>query len=73
MALLVSHTIYKQVLGITGSGNTDQILSAYADSVSQLVKTYCGNSLIDFYSTNKVEHRLWTLNYFLQLTYLQIP
>tara|TARA_Y100000385_G_C13040462_1_gene615019 strand:+ start:99 stop:671 length:573 start_codon:yes stop_codon:yes gene_type:complete len=24
-------------------------------SVNQLVKTYCGNSIIDFYSTNKVE------------------
>jgi hypothetical protein len=23
--------------------------------VSQLVKTYCGNSLVDYYSTNKVE------------------
>tara|TARA_X000001382_G_scaffold118222_1_gene98365 strand:- start:16616 stop:17242 length:627 start_codon:yes stop_codon:yes gene_type:complete len=56
MALLVSHTIYKQVLGITGSGNTDQILSAYADSVSQLVKTYCNNSFVDFYSVAKTEY-----------------
>ena len=33
----------------------DYKLTRIIDSVSELVKTYCGNSIIDYYSTNKVE------------------
>ena len=33
----------------------DYNLSQLITSVSQLIKTYCGNTFVDFYSTNKVE------------------
>jgi len=33
----------------------DYNLSELITSVSQLVKTYCGNTFVDFYSTDKVE------------------
>lgn len=33
----------------------DYNLSQLISSVSQLVKTYCGNSFVDYFSTNKVE------------------
>ena len=37
------------------SPKEDLRLTTLVPSISQLVKTYCGNSLIDYYSTNKVE------------------
>lgn len=54
MADLITLAEYKEVEGIS-SPKEDLRLSTLVPSVSQLVKTYCANSLVDFYSTNKVE------------------
>ena len=54
MANLIDLSTYKDLQGIT-SITSDFILSSLIDSVSELVKTYCGNSIIDYYTTNKVE------------------
>jgi|TARA_B100000282_G_scaffold295008_1_gene273348 hypothetical protein len=54
MADLVTLAEYKEAEGIS-SPKEDLRLSTLVPAVSQLVKTYCGNSLIDHYSTNKVE------------------
>jgi hypothetical protein len=45
---------YKEAEGIS-SPKEDLRLNNLIPSVSQLVKTYCGNSIVDFYSTNKTE------------------
>tara|TARA_B110000503_G_C7151791_1_gene415549 strand:- start:934 stop:1524 length:591 start_codon:yes stop_codon:yes gene_type:complete len=45
---------YKQSEGIA-SPKEDLRLELLIPSVSQLVKTYCGNSIIDYYTTNKIE------------------
>ena len=54
MSDLVTLAEYKEAEGIS-SPKEDLRLATIVPSVSQLVKTYCGNSLIDHYSTNKVE------------------
>ena len=54
MTDLVTLAEYKEAEGIT-SPKEDLRLATLVPAVSQLVKTYCGNSLIDYYSTNKVE------------------
>ena len=54
MADLVTLQDYKDAEGIT-SAKEDLRISALIPSVSQLVKTYCANSIIDFYSNNKIE------------------
>lgn len=54
MANLISLADYKQIEGLTNPKD-DFRINQLIDSVSQLVKTYCGNSIVDFYSTNKVE------------------
>ena len=54
MANLITLADYKQIEGLT-SPKEDLRLASLVPAVSQLVKTYCGNSLIDHYSTNKVE------------------
>ena len=54
MADLVTLEEYKDAENIVTTKD-DTRLSALIVSVSQLVKTYCGNSIIDFYSTNKIE------------------
>ena len=54
MANLITVDTYKELAGISSS-KEDTKLDILVPSVSQLVKTYCGNSIIDFYSTNKVE------------------
>jgi len=54
MANLITLAEYKEAEGIA-SPKEDLRLASLIPAVSQLVKTYCGNSLIDFYSTNKVE------------------
>ena len=54
MADLVTLSDYKDTEGITGP-KEDLRISRIIPSVSQLVKTYCGNSFVDFYSSNKVE------------------
>ena len=45
---------YKESEGIA-SPKEDLRLNNLIPSVSQLVKTYCGNSIIDYYTTNKIE------------------
>ena len=54
MADLVTLQDYKDAEGIT-SAKEDLRISALIPSVSQLVKTYCANSIVDFYSNNKIE------------------
>ena len=54
MADLVTLEEYKDAENIVTTKD-DTRLSALIVSVSQLVKTYCANSIIDFYSTNKTE------------------
>jgi len=54
MADLISLAEYKIAKGIT-STKEDVRLSATIVSVSQLVKTYCANSLIDYFTTPYVE------------------
>jgi len=54
MADLTTLAEYKEAEGIT-SPKEDLRLATIVPAVSQLVKTYCGNSIIDYYSTNKVE------------------
>jgi hypothetical protein len=68
MANLTTFAEYKDAEGIN-SPKDDARLDVLIPAASQLVKTYCGNSIIDFYSTNKSE----TLNvdwdtYAIQLT-----
>jgi hypothetical protein len=54
MADLVTLSDYKDAEGIT-SPKEDLRINALIPSVSQLVKTYCANSFVDFYSNNKIE------------------
>ena len=54
MADLITLEEYKDAENINTTKD-DTRLSALIVSVSQLVKTYCGNSIIDFYSANKTE------------------
>ena len=54
MADLTTIADYKDAEGINNPKH-DLRLEALVPSVSQLVKTYCGNSIIDFFSTNKEE------------------
>ena len=54
MTDLITLDEYKEFEGISSS-NDDSRLEKLIPSVSQLVKTYCGNSIIDYYSTNRVE------------------
>ena len=54
MANLITLQQFKDAEGIQ-SPRDDYKISRIIDSVSQLVKTYCANSFVDFFSTNKVE------------------
>ena len=54
MSKLVTLEEYKEQEGIT-SPKEDVRLDYIITSVSQLVKTYCGNSIVDYYETEKVE------------------
>lgn len=54
MTDLVTLIEYKAAEGINTPKNDEQ-LNKIIPSVSQLVKTYCGNSFVDYYSTNKVD------------------
>ena len=54
MADLTTLSDYKASEGIQ-SPKDDARLNFLIPSVSELVKTYCGNSFVDYYSTNKVE------------------
>jgi len=68
MANLISTSIYKTMTGIT-STNQDTRIAALCESVSQLVKTYCNNTFVDFVSSAKTE--IFNIDYgehFVQLT-----
>jgi len=54
MANLITLTEYKVAEGLQ-STKEDAKLELTITSVSQLVKTYCGNGIIDFFSVNKTE------------------
>ena len=54
MADLITLQQYKDFAGLQGV-QTDARINVIIDSVSQLVKNYCGISFIDFYSTDKTE------------------
>ena len=54
MTDLITLQEYKTAEGIT-QPKEDARLNVLIPSVSQLVKTYCGNSFLDFFSTNKTE------------------
>lgn len=54
MADLITKQEYKDFAGLTGVGE-DSKLAVIIPSISQAVKTYCGTSIIDFYSTDKTE------------------
>jgi hypothetical protein len=40
---------------IAGKPDDDEDLQTYINGVSQLVKTYCGNSFVDYFDTFKTE------------------
>ena len=68
MANLITLQDYKTAEGIT-QPKDDARLNVLIPSVSQLIKTYCGNSFVDYYSSNKTEN--FTINwgtYIVQLT-----
>ena len=54
MANLITLDDYKEALKLTGYGD-DVRLESLVTSVSQLVKTYCNNTIVDFYASDKVE------------------
>lgn len=54
MTNLITLAEYKDAEGIT-SPKEDLRINSLIPSVSQLVKTYCGNSFVDFYSSDKTE------------------
>jgi len=55
MANLVTLREYKDFAGLTGVGE-DAKLNVIIPSISQAVKTYCGTSIVDYYSSDKVEY-----------------
>jgi|TARA_R110002167_G_scaffold65175_2_gene184168 hypothetical protein len=54
MADLITLQEYKTAEGIT-QPKEDARLNVLIPSISQLVKTYCANSFVDFYSANRTE------------------
>ena len=55
MANLVTLQQYKDFAGLSGM-NTDARINVIIPQVTQVVKTYCGTSLIDYYSSAKTEY-----------------
>ena len=55
MADLITLQQYKDFAGLTGV-TMDSRINVIVDSVSKLVKTYCGTSIIDDYSSAKTEY-----------------
>jgi hypothetical protein len=55
MANLVTLQQYKDFAGLSGV-NTDARINTIIPQVTQIVKTYCGTSLIDYYSSAKTEY-----------------
>ena len=68
MADLITLASYKEAEGLS-TPKEDLRINALIPSVSQLVKTYCGNSIVDFYSSNKTEEfSIDWATYIVQLT-----
>lgn len=67
MADLITLDDYKSFQGISSTKDDDK-LELLVPSVSQLVKTYCANTIIDFYTSAKIEY--FTLNYSTHLVQL---
>ena len=55
MADLITLQQYKDFAGLTGV-TMDARINVIIDSVSELVKNYCGTSFVDDYSSNKTEY-----------------
>ena len=55
MADLITRDEFKSLKNLSQSVKEDGRIDALIDSVSLLVKTYCGNSIVDYYSSNKTE------------------
>lgn len=55
MADLITIETYKQAKGLTSS-KEDERLGIIVNSVNQLVKTYCGNSFVDYVDTPYEEY-----------------
>jgi hypothetical protein len=55
MADLITRDEYKSLKNLSQSVKEDGRIDALIDSVSPLVKSYCGNSIVDYYSANKTE------------------
>ena len=55
MANLVTLQQYKDFAGLQGV-KTDARISSIIPQVTQIVKTYCGTSLVDYYSSAKTEY-----------------
>ena len=55
MADLITKDAFKSLKNLSQSVKEDGRIDALIDSVSLLVKTYCGNSIVDYYSSNKTE------------------
>ena len=55
MADLITRDEYKSLKNLSQSVKEDGRIDALIDSVSPVVKSYCGNSLVDYYSANKTE------------------
>ena len=55
MADLITKDEFKSLKNLSQSVKEDGRIDALIDSVSLLVKTYCGNSIVDYYSSNKTE------------------
>jgi hypothetical protein len=54
MADLITLAQYKEAEGMSNPKD-DLRIQTLIPSISELVKTYCGNSFVDFFSSNKVE------------------
>lgn len=55
MANLITLREYKDFAGIQGV-NEDSKINVIIPAISQAVKTYCGTTIIDYYSTDKTEY-----------------
>jgi hypothetical protein len=63
MADLITLAEYKIFRGLTGT-TEDSKITPIISSVSQLVKTYCGRTFVDFYAADKTEYfsPMWPVN-----------
>ncbi len=55
MANLITLAQYKEFAGLTGVSE-DAKINAIIPAISQTVKTYCGTSFVDYYSSAKTEY-----------------